>query len=371
MSEYDVCIVGAGIAGSCLAIMLADAGHSVVVFEKGGFPSHKVCGEFLSMETYDFFQSLGLPLDDWNLPRINTLRLTAQSGNQLKTPLDMGGFGISRYKLDFELYQLMLRTGVSVYTHEKVTKVVNKQVFTKGTSIQAKRIIGAHGKYASGFSTVPQLRQKRNFIGVKYHIKGDFDPDLVALHSFAGGYCGMSKIEDETFCLCYLADSKTLRDLGNEIARLETEVLFKNKHIEQVFSQAEFLFDKPLVISNIAFNKRVTSFGDVLNVGDAAGSISPLSGNGMSLAAKSAVLLYQLIGEVSSDKELINRYERNWNNLFKGQLNRAELLNYIMLNPRLHSLVVTLLKNVTPLRQKVISDMHGDYLVRNNTMIRY
>jgi len=66
MDKYDIGIIGAGIAGSCLAILLADAGKKVVMFEKETFPSHKVCGEFISLESYDFFKSLGLPLDDWN-----------------------------------------------------------------------------------------------------------------------------------------------------------------------------------------------------------------------------------------------------------------------------------------------------------------
>jgi flavin-dependent dehydrogenase len=57
MDKYDIGIIGAGIAGSCLAILLADAGKKVVVFEKETFPSHKVCGEFISLESYDFFKS--------------------------------------------------------------------------------------------------------------------------------------------------------------------------------------------------------------------------------------------------------------------------------------------------------------------------
>jgi flavin-dependent dehydrogenase len=43
MDKYDIGIIGAGVAGSSLAILLAEEGKSVVVFEKENYPSHKVC----------------------------------------------------------------------------------------------------------------------------------------------------------------------------------------------------------------------------------------------------------------------------------------------------------------------------------------
>ena len=370
MDKYDIGIIGAGIAGSCLAILLADAGKKVVVFEKETFPSHKVCGEFISLESYDFFKSLGLPLDKWNLPRIKDLQLTSQKGGELNSKIKIGGFGLSRYKLDFELAEQMKRSGVVFYDNSKVLSVDSNVIKTSSRKAEATLIIGSHGKYSAGYLNQPKPTSKRNFLGVKHHIKGDFRDDLISLHSFDGGYCGMSKIEDDLYCLCYLADASKLKEQNNSIEQLEKNVLWKNAQLKEVYQNAEFVWDKPLVISNIKFNKQALFNDKMLFVGDAAGSISPLSGNGMSIAARSALLLSQLILQENDFNMLTNNYNKEWDKHFGDRVNKAEMLNYIMLNPTYHHWVLKLLNSIKPLRNRAVNDMQGDPFVRSTRIIR-
>src|ERR1051325_2302294 len=94
---YDVGIVGGGLAGLALSIQLAKAGYEVILFEKEKYPFHKVCGEYISMESWDFLKSLGLPLDEMNLPRVRNLIVTSPNGKKVESILAPGGFGISRY----------------------------------------------------------------------------------------------------------------------------------------------------------------------------------------------------------------------------------------------------------------------------------
>ena len=370
MDKYDVGIIGAGIAGSCLAILLADAGKSVVVFEKENYPSHKVCGEFISLESYEFFKSLGLPLENWNLPIIKDLKLTSQKGQELNTTLKIGGFGLSRYKLDFELAEQMKRSGVNFYSDTKVSSVKNGVISCSKGDFNVNLIVGSHGKYAAGYLKKPRQVTKSNYVGVKYHIKGDFRDDLISLHSFDGGYCGMSKIEDDLFCLCYLADSKKLKEQGNSIEQLEQKILWKNNMLKDIYKKAEFVWDKPLVISNIKFNKQALYNHEMIFVGDAAGSISPLSGNGMSIAARSSLLLSQLILQETEFNTLTTKYNQNWDRLFGDRVNKAEILNSIMLNPTYHHWILKLLNTIKPLRNKVVNDMQGSSFVRNSKIIR-
>ncbi|HZZ75876.1 MAG TPA: FAD-dependent oxidoreductase, partial [Puia sp.] len=51
--KYDVAIVGGGLAGLSLAILLARESYRVCLFEKEAYPFHKVCGEYISMESWD------------------------------------------------------------------------------------------------------------------------------------------------------------------------------------------------------------------------------------------------------------------------------------------------------------------------------
>ena len=60
--KYDVAIVGGGLAGLSFPFNLPEKGSRVCLFEKEKYPFHKVCGEYISMESWGFLTGLGLPL---------------------------------------------------------------------------------------------------------------------------------------------------------------------------------------------------------------------------------------------------------------------------------------------------------------------
>src|SRR3954470_25000132 len=103
---YDVAIIGGGLGGLCLAIQCIEKRYSVILFEKEEYPFHKVCGEYISLESWDFLEWLGLSLSKMNLPVIKKLIVSSPNGTILKESLPLGGFGISRYKIDNELQQI-------------------------------------------------------------------------------------------------------------------------------------------------------------------------------------------------------------------------------------------------------------------------
>ena len=71
--QYDVTIIGGGLAGLSLSIQLAKKNYSVALCEKEQYPFHKVCGEYISLESWSFIESLGLPLSQMQLPIIKKL----------------------------------------------------------------------------------------------------------------------------------------------------------------------------------------------------------------------------------------------------------------------------------------------------------
>ena len=211
--EYDIAIIGGGLAGLAASIQLAKAGYSVLVFEKEIYPFHKVCGEYISFESWNFLKELGLDLEQLNLPVIDTLVLTAPNGKAFTARLPLGGFGISRYKLDSLLADIAKRNGVHLAEATRVDTVSFRNNFElnfRSSKISSKICCAAYGKRSNldikwkrHFLTAVNKRLD-NYVGVKYHIKTNWNKNVIGLHNFENGYCGISKIEGDVYCLCYM-----------------------------------------------------------------------------------------------------------------------------------------------------------------------
>src|SRR6185503_17149954 len=99
----------------------------------------------------------------------------------------------------------------------------------------------------------PRNSSGTNYVGVKYHVKSKRDPVLIEVHNFPGGYCGISNIEEDKSCLCYMVNANKLGEVKNSIPELERTFLFQNKQLEKIFSESDFLFSEPVTISGINF----------------------------------------------------------------------------------------------------------------------
>jgi flavin-dependent dehydrogenase len=333
-NTYDVVIIGGGLAGLSASIVLARKQYNVLLLEKESYPKHKVCGEYISMESKPFLQSLGIPVDDMNLPVINKLQVTDARGNELNATLPQGGFGISRYKLDAALAELAQATGATLLTRTRAENVHwENDCFTvtaKGQQYKGKVVLGSWGK-RSNIDVKwhrPFIKEKisalNNYVAVKYHISYPWPVDVVGLHNFDSGYCGISQVEDHRTCLCYLTTAASLHKCGNDIKKLEQDVVMKNPWLNNIFSNAEFLYESPVTISQISFEKKSQVEEHVLLLGDAAGMITPLCGNGMSMALRAAKTAAALNDDFLqariSRAEMEQSYISAWKNAFSKRI---------------------------------------------------
>lgn len=368
----DVAILGGGLAGLTLAIQLANAGHSVILFEKEKYPFHKVCGEYVSFESYDFLERIGIPLSLMDLPIIEKLRVSAPNGTLLEQTLDLGGFGISRFYLDSKLAELAVSKGVKLYDETKALDVQFENdlflIKTESDTYKALVVSGSFGKHSNLEKKIDKnlfnKNKNLNYIGVKYHVHIDLPENVIELHNFKDGYCGISKIEDGKFCLCYLTDSKNLKDNDNDIKKMETHVLMKNSFLKKYFETAEFIFEKPLTISQIGFHKRYAVKNHVLMVGDAAGTIAPLCGNGMSMAMHASFIAFGLIDKylhgdlIRSNMEAL--YEKQWKKLFSRRIWIGRSIQQLFGAESQTNISIGILKRLPFLTGKLIKLTHGN-----------
>lgn len=330
----DIIIIGGGLAGLINAIQLSRSGLDVLLVERKRFPFHKVCGEYISNEVIPFLKEINCFPEAYEPANIVNFQLSSVSGKLFNSPLDLGGFGISRYTLDHYLYRKALDAGVSICLESHVEDLLFAEDQFKvdirgGRKEYAKIVIGAFGKRSTLDNKLDRafIKRKSPYIGVKYHIKTDFPNDLIALHNFKGGYCGISKVEnaqDNRFNLCYLSHRHNLKTWGN-IAEMEKQVLCQNPYLKNIWENADFIFSKPFVINEISFERKSAVENHILMSGDAAGMITPLCGNGMAMAIHSAKILSSLIidhyknGKLERER-LEKKYTHIWEKRFSQRL---------------------------------------------------
>lgn len=372
--QYDVTVIGGGLAGLALCIQLAKRGHSVALFEKEQYPFHKVCGEYISMESWDFIESLGLSLSNLHLPKINKLQVSAPNGKVLKYTLPLGGFGISRFTIDNELKKIAVAAGVEVYESCKVDQVIFKEntfyLSAQKNSFTSKVCAGSFGKRSNldvkwkRKFLKSNYKKLNNYVGVKYHIKTNGAADTIALHNFKDGYCGISKIENNTYCLCYLTNAANLKRNNNSIEEMEKNVLYKNKYLKEIFQSGVKIFKEPLVISQISFDKKNQVQDHILLCGDAAGLITPLCGNGMSMALHSSKIAAETINDFLLNKidrqQMENNYVKNWQLTFSKRLRAGRLIQQLFGKVWATNIFIAVMKRLSFLTGKIIKQTHGE-----------
>jgi len=372
VKDSQVIIIGGGLAGLTAALHLRENETEVILIEKDKFPNHKVCGEYLSREVIPYLNSLNLDIDTLKAPFINRIEYSSVSGETINCNLKMGGIGLSRYTLDNYLYEKVKNSGCQIINSSAVNVEYHEDRFSVTTSdgsiIISDFVIGAFGKRSNLDKKLKRrfIQKKSEWLAVKAHYKinPDYHPeDLVSLHNFDGGYCGLSKTDLNTINVSYLATYSSFKNYKNT-HDYKRDVLMKNPHLKNFFNNAEMEFDKELSIAQICFDKKSLIKNHVLMIGDSAGLIHPLCGNGMAMAIHSAKMISEKIQWFYTNRnitrsDLEKSYIEEWNQVFSARLKTGRLLQKILLNKRLSNISQVLLRKIPGAMPFIIKMTHG------------
>jgi len=372
--KYDVAVIGGGLGGLSVAIQCAEAGYHTVLFEKEDYPFHKVCGEYISLESHGFLEKLGLPLQEWGRPLITRLQVSDINGRIATVPLPLGGFGISRYTIDEALYRVALAKGVTIHTNTKVQDIQYREdsitISAAGKEITAQVAVGSFGKKSNiDVKWNRQFQQEKaakqnNHIAVKYHLQYPNHPqDVIALHNFDGGFGGICQVEGDKSCFCYLTTAAHLKAHGNDLHQLEQQVLSRNPALQKILSTAIALYKEPITISQISFSARTQVENHVLLVGDAAGAITPVCGNGMSMALHAGKMafgqLHLFLQKQITREAMEHNYQQEWNKNFRQRVTTGRYLQRIAGTRQGSVLFVSFMKYLPAIAKKVVASTHG------------
>lgn len=156
--ETDVLVVGAGPAGSSAAAWAARNGHQVTVIDKETFPRDKPCGDGLTPRAVKELTSLGLA--DWLATKPKNIGLRAAGfGQELLLPwkspsLPEWGSAVPRVELDNRILQVAKDSGATVHDgfaaedveleNGRISKVITKST-NEVVEYKVKNVIIADG----------------------------------------------------------------------------------------------------------------------------------------------------------------------------------------------------------------------------------
>lgn len=330
-------MIGGGPAGSALAGLLARRGRDVLLLERDAFPRDKLCGEFLSSESQTILRKIGCfeAVLAAGAVQIRHARFTAPSGAALEVDLPAPALGISRRALDEILFSQAAASGAQVLERRNVQRVIRSgdsfevHATNAGTPerFDAHLVVGAHGRRGRVDRALGRafIRARHPYVGFKRHhrpVPGEEGDRLAAaldghveIHTVDGGYCGMSFIETGEVNVCMLLEQRFVDRLSDrEWPTIRAALQAANPALGARLASLVPSDAGVLAVAEVPFSDKELSKDGVLFVGDAAGMIAPLAGDGQAMALDSAVLLSELAGRLPPrpSRRDLERLGRSW-----------------------------------------------------------
>jgi geranylgeranyl reductase family protein len=352
----EVIVVGAGPAGATAAYFLAKAGVDVFLLDQATFPRDKSCGDGLGYHAVRMLEKMGL--GDWirrndHNPNQQFL-LSSPDGTSAvaPSPPDVRGYSytVPRVELDVRLVEAAVGADATLHQRTRVTALERLtpdmvRVVSERETYSAPLVIAADGGNVSFTRRLGLAPRLAEWVAARAYYEGDTgDPHQLEIHwepSVLPGYCWIFPSGGGRVNVGVGAYSRDVREQRlNLSAMLETFVV-ENPHARARLGNAQRV--TPIIGHPLrADAPDVTAYADnVLVAGEAAGLVSPLTGEGIGnsmvsgeMAAQAAIKALEH-GEFSSTA--LAAYGRDFHMRFdaphraarlaRSMLNRAWILN--------------------------------------------
>ncbi|HEY6999958.1 MAG TPA: NAD(P)/FAD-dependent oxidoreductase [Candidatus Binatia bacterium] len=358
MKRFDVAIIGAGPAGSSVAIQLAAKGYSVALVDREKFPREKLCGDFLNPVNWPMLRELKVDRAILTCPHeeISTFRFTSFSGDETEIPLPKGreetsfGLGLRRRELDYVLLERAKSLGVTILDGWK-PKALERQVdgWTVTTEradivvkVGARLLIGADGRnswVAHRLGLVKPASMQGRSVGFRFRLKcAKRSTGKVEIHLFPGGYAGVVGVDGDTVTLGLAIETQRLLE-GRPEQSLLKSILLQNPSLREILRSAsakEMRSTYP-----VYFSPRRAYADGVLLVGDAARVSEPVTGEGIYFALKSGCFAARAVDAAFQARDFsasrLRSYQRDCRRAFRPRRAINAVIRWLIYRPALLS----------------------------------
>ena len=294
MRRIPALILGGGPAGASAAITLARAGAPHLLVERSRETGDAICGGFLSWRTLESLARLGVPIEALGPARITRARIVAEK-QMVEASLPRPAHGVSRRLLDTVLLDHAIASGASVERGVTVRSLTGTTAtLADGPDITAGTVFLATGKHdLRGIARPTTARGKDPVLGLRVRLPASSGlnrliGDAVELHLFERGYVGINAQEDGSFNVCMAVHRSAMLAAGSPAALLDTLARAQPRLGERLAYRDG---SEPIdAIANVPYGWRATH-GErgLFRLGDQAGVIPSLAGEGMGIAIASGV----------------------------------------------------------------------------------
>jgi flavin-dependent dehydrogenase len=379
-TRFDAVVVGAGPAGSTVAIQLARAGWAVALIERQPFPRRKVCGECIAASNLPLLETLGVADDFDALAGTDLRQVTLLRGDSAVTA-DLPsadhdrypwGRALGRESLDSLLLEQARAAGAVVFQPCAVQAILGQpgawhcEVRGLASSallrLRATVVVDAHGSWEDLPSDRPRRRQGRSasdLFAFKANFSGSRLPrGQISVLALDGGYGGMVVADHGTTTLACCIRRDRLSELRGGAPGLSAsqavEAWLQRECAGVRLALLGASRDGPWLSSGpLDPGVRLHAEDGIFRVGNAAGEAHPILGEGMSMALQSAALLCShLLGhlgpvavpDAAVQAELQRAYAASWRRQFAPRLRLAAAFAHLAMRPRSSAALMQLLR---------------------------
>jgi flavin-dependent dehydrogenase len=379
-TRFDVVVVGAGPAGSTVAIQLARAGWAVALVERQRFPRRKVCGECIAASNLPLLATLGIAdafdaIAGAELRRVTLLQgdstATAElpSADHSRYPW---GRALGRESLDSILLEQARAAGAVVFQPCAVQAILGAagawdcevRLLESATRVRLRAtvVVDAHGSWEDLPSDRPKRRQGRSAADL-FAFKANFSDSMlprgqISVLALDGGYGGMVVADRGTTTLACCIRRDRLSELRSSAPGLSASEAVEAWLQRECAGVRQALLgarrDGPWLSSGpLDPGMRLNAEDGIFRVGNAAGEAHPILGEGMSMALQSAALLcshllgssgHVAVPDANFQRELQREYAASWRRQFASRLRLAAVFAHLAMRPSAAAALMRLLQ---------------------------
>ena len=369
MKKYDVMIIGGGPAGLATAIVAGRNGLKTLLVEKRIFPIEKACGEGVMPTGWDHLQKLGIHLHQFEqqYSPFAGIRYISHHGTQAQANFREGnGVAVQRTVLSQALFEVVKGLpSVEIQENTQATLMEEEHCFCvqiKKIKYYASLIIGADGLHSKLRRQAGLYDKKKSLHrwGIRQHFAIAPWTNLVEVSWKEGIEAYVTPLSEHSIGVAFLWDRGKI-----EPSREDSTYQSCLQHFPELQKRltAHLALDEPKAIGPLQQKVKSPTKKNLVLIGDAAGYLDALTGEGISLAMEQALLIERVLIPALKQEKNLSLALMEYRKAYQKSVQRYYQVTWLLLTlrkfPSIAESVVYVMNKQTDIFQHFLSANMG------------